>query len=144
LKDEAIELKGLKNFLKDLTLISEREAIEVTLFEEYLIFAQIFGIAKQVQKDFKKLYPDIIEGYNYTYSDILFISTFAHTSISAANTAQSVAQARASSYGGRWSADSLLAVAGGGSFGGRWSVLVLVKITSWEHIVLSPIILAPV
>lgn len=112
LYEDAKQLKGLKNFLKDLTLISKREPIEVVLFEEYLMFAQIFGIAKQVQKDFEKLYPDVIENfqntYHYSYSDLVFLNALAHTAASSATAAQS----RANSYDG-----------GGGGFssgGRRW------------------------
>ena len=53
LKQEAIELAGLKRYLNEYTLIKERQAIEVQLFEEYLIYAQIMGIAKKVAKEFK-------------------------------------------------------------------------------------------
>ena len=57
LKKEAIELAGLKKYLKEYTLIKDREAIEVVIFEEYLIYAQIMGIAKEVAKEFKDIYP---------------------------------------------------------------------------------------
>ena len=50
LKEEAIQLAGLKKYLQEYTLIKEREAIEVHLFEEYLIYAQMMGIAKEVAK----------------------------------------------------------------------------------------------
>ena len=43
-------LAGLKRYLNEYTLIKEREAIEVKLFEEYLIFGQIMGIANKVAK----------------------------------------------------------------------------------------------
>ena len=121
--EDAKQLQGLKNFLKDLTLISKREAIEVVLFEEYLMFATIFGIARQVQKDFEKIYPNILEDYNsnYNYSDIAFIYAFSHTATSAASAAKS----RAESYSGRgrrllfrWpvAVAHLAAVAGGRRF----------------------------
>lgn len=122
LMDEAIQLNGMKKFLKDLTLINKREPIEVTLFEEYLIFAQIFGIAKKVAKDFEDLYPNVIESYDYTYSDIFFIHTFASAAISSATTAKSVAESRASDYSGggrrfliwRRPVEAHLVVGGGG------------------------------
>lgn len=99
LMEEAKELKGLKKFLEEFTLIEKREAIEVTLFEEYLIFAQILGIAKKVASQFKKLYPEIIENYNYNFDDIFLIYTISNSGMSKA----SQARARAESYssGGR-------------------------------------------
>ena len=50
----ANEMAGLKKFLNEFSNISKREAIEVTLWEEYLMYAQIFGIAKKVAKEFKE------------------------------------------------------------------------------------------
>ena len=42
--------KGVES-RKEMVDIKEREAIEVELFESYLIFAQIFGIAEKVAKE---------------------------------------------------------------------------------------------
>ncbi len=47
-----------KNFLNDFTLSKEREAIEVGLWKEYLVYAQLYGIADKVSSQFKKLYPE--------------------------------------------------------------------------------------
>lgn len=108
LMEEAKQLAGLKNFLEEFTLIKEREPIEVNLFEDYLIFAQILGIAKKVASQFKKLYPEIIENYNYDFDDVFLLYTISNSGISSANTARS----RAESYS-----------SGGGGFssgGGRW------------------------
>ncbi len=121
LKQEAIEMAGLKKYLKDYTLIKDREAIEVVMFEEYLIYAQIMGIAKEVAKEFKDLYPEIIEQSNFSsYDNIIFINVCAAQGISKAQRAKSVAEARASSYssgGGGFSSGG----GGGGSFGGGGS-----------------------
>lgn len=114
LKEEAIQLAGLKKFLKEYTLIKDREAIEVTLFEEYLIYAQMMGIAKQVAKEFKDVYPEIIEQSKFTsYDNIILINSYAAHGISTARSAE----ARASNYssgGGGFSSGG----GGGGSFGG--------------------------
>lgn len=56
--EEAIKLKGLKKFLLDFSTMPEKEFIDVHLWENYLIFAQLFGIAKKVEKQFSKIYPD--------------------------------------------------------------------------------------
>ena len=61
LLDEAIHLNGLKKFLLDFSIMPEREYFEVEIWEEYLIFAQLLGIADKVEKQFKKLYPDFNE-----------------------------------------------------------------------------------
>lgn len=49
---------GFKKFLEDFTLIAEREAREVALWDGYLIFAALFGIADKVAKEMKRIYPD--------------------------------------------------------------------------------------
>lgn len=100
LMEEAKELAGLKNFLEEFTLIKEREPIEVNLFEDYLIFAQILGIAKKVASQFKKLYPEIIESYNYDFDDIFLIYAISNSGISSANTARSRAESYSSGGGG--------------------------------------------
>ena len=54
---EASHVIEFKNFLNDFTLSKERGAVEVGLWKDYLVFAQLFGIAEKVAKQFKKLYP---------------------------------------------------------------------------------------
>ena len=58
LREEAIRMKGLKKYLLDYSMIPQREYIEVHLWEEYLIFAQLLGIADKVEEQFSKLYPN--------------------------------------------------------------------------------------
>lgn len=58
LKEEAIQLKGLKKFLLDFSIMPEREYFEVKTWEEYLIFAQLMGIADKVAEQFSKIYPN--------------------------------------------------------------------------------------
>lgn len=114
LKEEAIQLAGLKKFLKEYTLIKDREAIEVTLFEEYLIYAQMMGIAKQVAKDFKDVYPEVIEQSKFTsYDNIILINAYATHGISTARSAEARARNYSSGGGGFSSGGG-----GGGSFGG--------------------------
>ena len=117
--EEAEKMAGLKNFFKEFTKINEKEPIEVKLWDEYLMFAQIFGMADEVAEQFKKLYPEVIEAMdnsNFDYSDLVFIRTLSNTGIETA-AAKSAAVARASSYsggGGGFSSGG----GGGGSFGG--------------------------
>ena len=117
LKQEAIELAGLKRYLNEYTLIKDRQAIEVHLFEEYLIYAQIMGIAKKVAKEFKDLYPEIIEQSNFSsYDNIVFVHTCSSRGVMQANTAKTRAQNYSSGGGGFSSGGG-----GGGSFGGGGS-----------------------
>ncbi|MGN1310731.1 MAG: DUF2207 domain-containing protein [Clostridia bacterium] len=60
-RDEALNLLGLKKFLLDYSLIPDRENIQVHILEDYLVFAQLLGIADKVEEQFSKLYPDFKE-----------------------------------------------------------------------------------
>lgn len=114
LRAEVLQIAGLKRYLLDYTLIPDREAIEVHLFEEYLIFAQMLGIAKKVAKEFKDLYPEIIEQSNFnSYDNIIFINMCSSRGISEASAAKSRAESYSSGGGGFSSGGG-----GGGSFGG--------------------------
>lgn len=113
---EAEQMAGLKKFLKEFTLIKEREPIEVQLWNEYLMYASIFGIADKVAEQFKKLYPEIVtdmDRMGYSYGDIIFINSISSDGINSASTARARAQSYSSGGGGFSSGGG-----GGGSFGG--------------------------
>lgn len=115
--NKAIELAGLKKFLDEFSNLNEKRSIEVHLWEDYLIYAQMFGIAKKVAEEFQKMYPELVEQMNYDYSDIILLNNFSHNIVSTAEKARSEAIARANSYssgGGGFSSSG----GGGGSFGG--------------------------
>lgn len=111
LREEAEYLAGLKKFLIDFSEMKNKEAIEVHLWKEYLMFAQIFGIANKVAKQFKNLYPDLIT--DMSYDNIIFVNNTAYTGVSHAVSARSRAQSYSSGGGGFSSGGG-----GGGSFGG--------------------------
>ena len=54
---EACRVVEFKNFLEDFTLSKERGATEVGLWKDYLVYAQLFGIADKVAQQFQRLYP---------------------------------------------------------------------------------------
>lgn len=57
--DEKEQWKGLKNFLKDYSQINDKTVPEVVLWEKYLVYATMFGIADEVLKQIKVAYPDL-------------------------------------------------------------------------------------
>lgn len=67
LKKQAIELVGLKKFLLDFSVIENKSAIEIHLWEQYLIFAQLLGIADQVDDQFKGLYPNSKQSRDFLF-----------------------------------------------------------------------------
>lgn len=114
--EEAKKLKGLKNFLEEFSRIDDKEAIEVNLWEYYLIYAQILGIADKVAKQFKKLYPNLIANNEYgayDINDIIFINIICHSGMRSASLSMQRAQSYSSGGGGFSSGGG-----GGGSFGG--------------------------
>ena len=110
LKEKALQLAGLKKFLLDYTLIKDKQPLEVKLLEDYLIYAQMMGIAKTVSKQFKNLYPDIIDQSHFSsYDNIILMNTYIYSGISSYEKAQNY-----SSGGGGFSSGG----GGAGSFGG--------------------------
>ena len=114
LYEDSKKLYGLKLFLEEFSSIDTKEAIEVKLWDEYLMFAYLFGIADKVAKQFKKLYPEYIENLdNIDFDTVIFLNTISTRSVSAASTARSRAESYSSGGGGFSSGGG-----GGGSFGG--------------------------
>lgn len=109
--EEAKKIAGIKKFLLEFSNIKDRSSIEVSLWEEYLMYAQIFGIAKKVMKEFKDLYPDVIT--EEVYSNIDFIYFVSYRGMNTATAARNRANSYSSGGGGFASGGG-----GGGSFGG--------------------------
>ena len=113
--EDSTKLYGLKKFLEEFSKIDTREVLEVQIWDEYLMFAYIFGIADKVAKQLKNLYPEVLEDPN-NYIDldtILYINYLSNRSVNAASTARSRAESYSSGGGGFSSGGG-----GGGSFGG--------------------------
>ena len=116
LEEEATYLAGLKKFLKYFSEIDKKQPIEVTMWEQYLIYAQIFGMAKQVAKTFKDLYPEVVKDMELTgvdYVSIVRLNDLTTRTVSAASTAKTRAESYSSGGGG-----GSFGGGGGGSFGG--------------------------
>jgi len=113
---EARHLIEMRNFLKDFTLSDERSAREVYLWKEYLVYAQLFGIADRVAKQFKKLYPaefeELARQTHMHPTTLLYATNWtAHMSAKAFSTASAKA-GKADGTGGHAS------FSGGGGFSG--------------------------
>lgn len=52
------EILGLKRFLLDFSLIHERGVKETVIWQDYLIYAHLLGIADRVAPQIRRLYPD--------------------------------------------------------------------------------------
>lgn len=77
-------LKGLNNFLIDYSNMDEKQHIEVYIWEDYLVFSNLLGIADRVKKQFKKIYP------NLNGDRSMFEVSFDNTIVGALNTGYKV------------------------------------------------------
>ena len=58
LKQKANNLNGLRNFIEDFSLLEDKSIKDIVLWEQYLIYAQLFGIPDKISDTFKEIYPD--------------------------------------------------------------------------------------
>ena len=113
---DSTELYGLKKFLQEFSDMKNKEAIEVKLWDEYLMFAYLFGMAEKVAKQFKDLYPEIVremEQSNLDYGTFVYINNISTRSVNAASAARQAAE-NYSGGGGGFNVGG----GGGGSIGG--------------------------
>ena len=108
----------LRNFLKDFTKIEERGVMETVLWKEYLIYAQMFGIADKVSEQLSKLYPTEMAQFSKSIGSDMdtFMRTITYNNTmtsSAVLHALSESASKEGSSGSRWFGDG-----GSSSFGG--------------------------
>lgn len=106
---------GFRKFLKDFTLIELRGAAEVKLWQDYLVFGALYGIADKVAQELKEINPELF-GQTITYDyettrELIWLTRSMAGSITNAR----AAQASGSSRGGFGGASSF---GGGGGFSG--------------------------
>lgn len=115
--EESVKLLGLKKFLEYFSSMKEKEAINVKIWDEYLMFAYLFGNAEKVAKQFKNLYPEIVNESNFDYDMVIYVHNISTRTTSAASSARSAAENYKSGGGGFSSGGG-----GGGSHGGGGSM----------------------
>lgn len=59
-QQELEELYGLKHFLLDFSLIQERGVAETVLWQDYMVYALMFGIADKLESQIRQLYPELV------------------------------------------------------------------------------------
>lgn len=116
---EARKALGLKKFLTDYTLIKERASREVALWQEYLVFGAMLGIADKVASELKDINPTIFQEatiYDYTTTrNVIRMSDSLARSITNAKARYDRQQMSSSSRGGFGGHTSF---GGGGGFSG--------------------------
>lgn len=120
--EDSTRLYGLKKFLQEFASMDTKETLEVHIWDEYLMFAYLFGIADKVADQLKKLYPELLEqNQNMDYHTIVMINNFSRTTVSAASTARSNAESYHSGGGGFGVGGGGFGAGGGGGFSGGGS-----------------------
>lgn len=96
-----------RNYLEDYSLIAERDANEVHIWDYFLIYAAIYGISDKVFKNLEKTYPNY--SHNSVFNYYMITNSRNYSTITQANIANftSAGAGGSTSFGG-----------GGGSFGG--------------------------
>ena len=121
--DEKEQWEGLKKYMLDFSMIKDKEVPELILWEKYLVFATVFGIADKVMKQLKIVYPqlsneDLIGDYAYmhliyhnNFNMINIMNSSIDTSYSSAYRAVYSSSSSGGGFGGGFS---------GGGGGRRW------------------------
>lgn len=122
--EEYLKWNALKNFMNDFGKFNDKDLPQIVLWEKYLVYATIFGIAKKLSKQMEIKINSNPNYYNYTpiynnysFSDVIIFNSLVTNSINTSYNNAHSAQVSASSsssgsgFGGGFSS-------GGGSFGG--------------------------
>lgn len=112
------ELQGLKKYMEEFSMIDDKTVPELVLWEKYLVYATVFGIADKVLKQLKVVYPQITDGElaGYTYMYLMYSDNFSTSFLNTLNSSVSTSYHSATNYssgsggGGGFSS--------GGGFGG--------------------------
>ena len=122
-RKELSEILGLKKFLLDFSLIRERGVAETVIWQDYMVYALLTGIADKVEKQIRDLYPDYIPQLDQYqryirstryYNDLMYNSYFLYHAYSPSNQTR-----RSSGSGGRASRRGGGGRSGGGGGGTR-------------------------
>lgn len=104
--DEHAKWKGLKKYMEDFSLLDKREVPEIVIWEKFLVYATVFGIANKVLKQLKMVYPNLEEqlGTNhYGYMYLMLHTDFSNSFSNAITNSMSTAYSSATGGGGGFS-----------------------------------------
>lgn len=119
-QESAIQAMGLKKFLSDTTLIDERRTVEVTLWQDYLIYASLFGIADKVTEELKQFQPQVIEMMEQQTCNTVDMVTMLNWSRIISNSVNRsvVRAANINTSSSSWGGGGFSSFSGGGGFSG--------------------------
>lgn len=106
------QVAGFRKYLKEFSLLNERDVSFATIWGEFMVWAAYLGIAEEVYEQFKIVYPNFEEISPVDTSVVIMTNSFARSAMS---TQYSVNNPSNLSGGG---GSSFSGGGGGGSFGG--------------------------
>ena len=109
--DESQMWNGLKKYMEDFSMLDKREVPEIVIWEEFLVYATVFGIADKLLKQLKIVYKDIYDSMDINSNSYMYIMI--HTDFTSSFTS-AISSSVASSYTSTLSSGS----GGGGGFSG--------------------------
>ena len=118
--DDVRQVFGLKMFLNDFTLANERHLSELSLWNDYLVYAALYGIADQVKADMAKINPEYLKMSEITrnLTNDTVVPVLMATTYNTAHSVKSHVDSRSSGGGGHSSFGGGGGFSGGGSGGG--------------------------
>lgn len=123
-EDEYAKAKALKKFYTDMTLMKERRAMELPLWEQHLVYATALGVADKVIKELDVRFAELKDLGLYTpaftYLPVMYSAGLVHSmnSISRAPYAAFVRSAGPGGSGGGYNSGGRMGGGGGFSGGG--------------------------
>ena len=108
-----------RNYLKDYSLLNEREGYDVHLWEDFMLYAALYGITEEVYEQFEMIEPRFHEESMFTPSLVGRASNYSsHMSTYAKPSSSYSSSSRSSGGGGSSSSGGGGGSSGGGSGGG--------------------------
>ncbi len=104
--DEKEKWKGLKKYMEDFSMLDKREIPEIVIWEKFLVYATVFGIADKVLKQLKMVYPNMSEELtmnNYAYMYLMMNTNFSNSFSNSISSSMSTAYSSAIGGGGGFS-----------------------------------------
>ena len=134
--EEVARWKGLKKYMNDYSMLSDKLVPDIVLWEKYLVYATAFGISKKVIEQLKAVHPEMFEQTynnssinNYTYWNMITTSNFGGNSFEDfSKSLERVYSSAQSAYSAAHSSSSSGSGGGGGFSGGgggrrrRWKL----------------------
>lgn len=121
-KAKVRETYGFKKFLSDFTNMEDKTSIEVNMWQEYMVYGALFGIADKVAKELKEINPQVFDHvlvYDYgTMRSVINMTDTLSRAITNARYVQPTYSSGPHTTGGWGGFGGGSSIGGGGGFSG--------------------------